>query len=265
MPDLERPDQIFAILVNQLLPVGLVGLIMAGLIAAIMSTISGALNSFTTIATIDFFIPAMRWWHGRQAPALASAHGEPPRGKVLDYESKTSRHVPTSEQPVSDAAAVFFGRITGIVALLVGVMATQLFALSDRPMFLNLLSGYGYFTPGITTMFLLGILWKRTTHVAALTVAVLTIPLSLTIEYMFPGLPFHNRTGIAFWTCMLVCVVVSLLTKPKRPEELEGLIWNRQSWRLPVDERRKRSLWQRPGFWWALVTAATLFFYVRYA
>jgi SSS family solute:Na+ symporter len=114
-------------------------------------------------------------------------------------------------------------------------------------------------------MFLLGILWKRTTHAAALTVAVLTIPLSLALERLYPGLPFHNRTGIVFWTCMLVCVVVSLLTKPKPVAELDGLIWNAQSLRLPHDERHARPAWQRPGFWWSIVTALTLFFYIRYA
>ena len=233
-PDLEKPDQIFSVLVKELLPVGLVGLIMAGLIAAVMSTISGALNSFSTIATIDFLLPAVRWWK-------------------------------KNPEAVSDAAAVSFGRLAGVAAMIVGMSATQLFAQSERPMFLNLISGYGYFTPGITTMFLLGILWKRTTHAAALTVAFLTVPLSLVLEWLYPGLPFHNRTGIVFWTCMAVCVVVSLLTRAKPVAQLQGLIWTRDSLRLPPEERHKYRGLRRPVVWWAIVTAVVLFFYIRYA
>ena len=46
----------------------------------------------------------------------------------------------------------------------------------------QLLDAYGYFTPGITTMFLVGVFWKRATHAAALTAALLSIPLALAIE-----------------------------------------------------------------------------------
>ena len=44
-PDLGNPDQVFPTLVTDLLPVGIVGIVMAGLIAAIMSTIDSTLNS----------------------------------------------------------------------------------------------------------------------------------------------------------------------------------------------------------------------------
>src|SRR5690606_26642008 len=103
-----------------------------------------------------------------------------------------------------------------------------------------LMNAYGYFTPGIATMFLLGILWKRTSHEGAVAAGLLTIPLSLIIEYAVPGMPFFNRTGIVFWSCMLVCVGVSLLTKPKPAAELEGLLWNRKSLSLPAEENAQQ-------------------------
>ena len=270
-PGLESPDKVFPTLVQNLLPAGLVGLVMAGLVAAVMGTISGALNSFTTIATIDFFLPAMRWWRGsptmnrwgpgRSAGVDVAGGGAAGSGAAEDAQ----RQRIADADGASDAAAVRFGRVSGIVAIVFGMYwATRLWEQSDRPIFLYLLSGYGYFTPGITTMFLLGILWKRTTHAGALTVSLLTIPFSLLLERWYPGIPFQNRTGIAFWTCMAVCIVVSLLTTPKRPEELKGLIWTRESLRLPPGER-PRAVWRRPVTWWALVTAATLYFYIRYA
>src|SRR5262249_55984077 len=56
-PHLERPDMAFPTLVQNLLPHGLIGLVMAGLIAAVMSHLSGAVNSCTTILTVDFYVP----------------------------------------------------------------------------------------------------------------------------------------------------------------------------------------------------------------
>jgi len=136
-----------------------------------------------------------------------------------------------------------------------------------------LLNAYGYVTPGIATMFLLGILWRRTTHAGALTAGLMTIPLSVAIEKIAPTLPawigqyitpFWNRTGIVFWVCMLTCVVVSLVTKGKRPEELAGLIWNADSLRLPEQMRERMRGLRRPVIWWAAITAVVLYMYVRY-
>ena len=213
---------VFPTLVDQLLPAGLVGLVMAGLIAAIMSHLSGAVNSCTTIATVDFYLP---------------------------YVNKNA----------TDRQAVRFGRMTGIVIFTISMTcAIMMLGKQDTPVFLYLLKVYGIFTPGIATMFLLGILWKRTTQWGALAAGLLTIPLTLLLDWLTGGLkipylhpphlptvivtylsPFMNRTGVAFWICILVCVLVSLLTKPRPEAELKGLIWNKESLRLPVEMRTR--------------------------
>ncbi|KAA0994227.1 sodium/solute symporter [Dyadobacter sp. UC 10] len=228
-PNLEKPDLLFPTLVQNLLPSGLVGLVMAGLIAAVMSHLSGAINSCTTILTMDIYLP---------------------------YFSKQA----------SEKQAVKFGRISGAIIIMIGILCTGLFlAHSDKPVFLYLLNAYGLFTPGIAAMFLLGILWKRTTHAGALTAGIMTIPLSLIIEFVFPQMPFLNRTGIVFWTCMAACILVSLVTTPKPEAELEGLIWNRASLTLPKADREQQRGIRNPFYWWALITAIVLFFYIKYA
>jgi SSS family solute:Na+ symporter len=78
-------------------------------------------------------------------------------------------------------------------------------------------------------------------------------------------MPFFNRTGIVFWTCIAACATVSLLTKPKPQEQLKGLIWNKESLSLPADQREKQKGLRSPFLWWAIITAIVLFFYVRYA
>lgn len=229
LPNLAKPDLLFPTLVEKLLPAGLVGLVMAGLIAAVMSHLSGAINSCTTILTMDVYLP---------------------------YFNKSA----------NEEKAVRFGRLSGIVIILLGIGCTALLiSHSDKPVFLYLLNAYGLFTPGIATMFLLGILWKRTTHAGALSAGLLTIPLSLLMEFLFPNMPFFNRTGIVFWICMAVCVGVSLITVPKPGSELEGLIWNRESLRLLPQERSQQKGLRNPFIWWAIVTLFVLYFYIRYA
>lgn len=228
-PDLEKPDMVFPALVGNLLPSGLIGLVMAGLIASVMSHLSGAINSSTTILTMDVYLPYFR-------------------------------------KKASEKEAVRFGRIAGVIIIISGIVCSSLLlAKSDKPIFLYLLNAYGFFTPGIATMFLLGVFWKRTTHAGALAAGILTVPLSLAVEYVFPDMPFMNRTGIVFWSCILVCVLVSLVTKPKPDEELKGLIWSKDSLSLPPEQREQQRGVRNPFIWWAIVTAMVLYFYIRYA
>lgn len=227
-PNIERPDLIFPTLVQNLLPTGLVGLVMAGLIAAVMSHISGAINSCATIATVDLYLPYLRPQAGERE-------------------------------------AVHFGRFAGIVSVLLGMTwANLMVANSQRPIFIYLMDAYGYFAPGIATMFLLGIFWRRTTSSAAVMAGLLSIPLSLALQFAWPGISFANRTGIVFWVCMAVCAIVSLLTTPKADSELVGLIWNKESLRLPVEQRAMSRGLRSPTFWWGIIMAVVLFFYVRF-
>ncbi|SUJ25740.1 Na(+)/glucose symporter [Sphingobacterium spiritivorum] len=228
LPHLDKPDLLFATLVEKLLPTGLIGLVMAGLISAIMSHISGAINSCTTIMTVDIY---------------------------LEYFNKNA----------TDKQAVTFGRRSGVAIILVGILSSiLLISYSDKPVFLYLMNLYGLFTPGIATMFLMGIFWKRTTSSGALTAGLLTIPLSLILEFLLPEMPFFNRTGIVFWTCMIACVLVSLLTKPVPEEALKGLIWNKDSLQLPESERLRNKGIRNPFYWWLLITVIVLYFYIRY-
>ncbi len=54
LPDIETADRVFPIMITQLLPAGLTGLVLAGLIAAIMSSVDSTLNSSSTLLVADF-------------------------------------------------------------------------------------------------------------------------------------------------------------------------------------------------------------------
>lgn len=57
-PGLENSDMVFPTMVIKTLPVGLIGLVLAGLVSAIMSSISSTLNSASTLVVVDFIKPA---------------------------------------------------------------------------------------------------------------------------------------------------------------------------------------------------------------
>lgn len=227
-PQLSKPDLAFPTLVENLLPTGLVGLVLAGLIAAIMSHVSGAINSCATIASMDFYLP---------------------------YINRNA-----TEQQV-----VRIGKTAGVCVVVLGIFwAWVLISHSNRPVFIYLMNAYGYFAAGIAAMFLLGIFWRRATHAGALAAGALTIPLSAALDVWWP-MPFANRTGLVFWACIGLGILVSLVTKPKPDSELTGLIWN---WSGLVDRAGRKAhpspLWN-PALWWVVVTAVVLAMYLRYA
>jgi SSS family solute:Na+ symporter len=57
LPDLQRADEVFPRLLAEYAPAGVVGLVLAGLLAAIMSSVDSALNSASTLLTLDFIQP----------------------------------------------------------------------------------------------------------------------------------------------------------------------------------------------------------------
>lgn len=57
LPDLARADEVFPRLLAEYAPAGVVGLVLAGLLAAIMSSVDSALNSASTLITVDFIQP----------------------------------------------------------------------------------------------------------------------------------------------------------------------------------------------------------------
>jgi SSS family solute:Na+ symporter len=233
-----------------------------------MGHISGVINSCTTIATIDFYLPLMKSRARRRAPAAVAVSAGQYRTSdrelpVLEYAS------PQLEQPAegaTDAQAVAFGRLIGVLVIVFSILWSKvLLSRSNEPIFLYLLNRYGYFTPGIAVMFLAGILWKGATHAGALTAGVLTVPLSIWLERQWPHLPFQNRTGIVFWVCIAACILVSLVTPRKSDEELTGLVWTPASMKLPPEERARERGVRNPVIWWAAITAVTVFFYVWFA
>ncbi len=129
LPALENGDAVFPTLVTTLLPAGLVGLVMAGLLAAIMSSIDSTLNSASALLTMDFLRPAQRGW--------------------------------------SPSRVAWVGRGFIIVFMLLAVMISPLID-NFSGLFHYLQSALAYLVPPVAVIFILGLFWRRATASAAL-------------------------------------------------------------------------------------------------
>ncbi len=127
--DLDRPDTVFPRLIAEYAPPGLAGLMLAGLLAAIMSSVDSALNSASTLVICDFVQP---------------------------------RH------PNLDAKALArLGRITTLGMMVVAALWAP--AIDSFPgLFAYLQQAFAYVTPPLVAIFALGMLSTRLSATAAL-------------------------------------------------------------------------------------------------
>ncbi len=197
-----KPDHSYPTLMN-LLPDGLKGLAFAALTAAIVASLAGKANSISTIFSLDIY------------------------KKFFDKNASEKKLVKT-------------GRITVIVAMILASLVAP--ALKNLDQAYQFIQEYvGFISPGVLSIFLLGFFWKRTTSTAALTSAILTIPLSTVLKFLpswtngaFPDFPFMDRMTLVFIILMLLMIVMSLADK-KSKDNPKALVIDAKMFRtLPV-------------------------------
>ncbi|MNX58926.1 Sodium/glucose cotransporter [compost metagenome] len=177
-----KPDHAYPTLMN-LLPPGLKGIAFAALTAAIVASLAGKANSISTIFSLDIY------------------------KKYFNKEA-------------SDRKMVLVGRWAVAISMTIAAIVTpSLKSLDQAYQFIQ--EYVGFISPGVLAIFLLGFYWKRTTTTAAMTGALLTIPLSTVLKFLpvwtngaFPDYPFLDRMAIDFVVIVLVMIVISLM-KPK--------------------------------------------------
>jgi SSS family solute:Na+ symporter len=195
----EDNDSTLMILMQELLKPGFLGLFAAGLLAALMSTVAAALNSTATLASSDVL-------------------------KRLKPET-------------SEKTLVWFGRAASIVVVLLamgwstmGEKFGSIFeAINKIPMM---------FAPAITTIFLMGVFWKRGTKEAAIGtllfnmaigVAYLLVDIPIVTETQLitqgMGIPFMLVGGMFFGLCLVTYVGISLATPAPSEANLKNLVW----------------------------------------
>lgn len=227
-PDLTRPDQAYLMLVKELIPTGLKGLLLAGMAAALMGHVATVLNSAATIVTIDL------------------------------YKRLTKREV-------SDAQQVRFGRWSGVAVLVASIWIAITFTNNpDRPLFEKIQTVFFYIAPPFAVVFTLGILWKRANATAAVVTIVsgFILTWALTQFELLGRYNTYNHRALAAWMfCMSVMAVVSLCTAPPPKEKTEGIIWNKSYLSLPPDEQKEYRGYKDWRIWWGLFVGIVLAIY----
>ncbi len=195
---LTTPDQALPTLVGALLPVGLRGLVVAGLLAALMSSLSSVFNSTSTLITIDVY-------------------------KKLKPNT-------------SERRLVLVGQVSTALLVGLGLLWIPLMKLVSGQLYQYLQSVQAYISPPIAAVFLIGILWRRVNATGAMASLITGFVLgmgrlvaelnkqSLTGALRtFADINFLHFAVLLFVVCSVVLIVASLLSPPPPAEKIAGL------------------------------------------
>ena len=184
LPSLAQADKAYPWLM-QFLPTGLKGVAVAALAAAIVSSLASMLNSTATIFTMDIY------------KQLINKNAN---------ESKT----------------VNVGRLSAFIALIIATIMAPLLGGIDQA-FQFIQEYTGIVSPGILSVFVLGLFWKKTSNKGAVYGALASIPIALffkvgpkgwlansPVEEFFPTLPFLDQMGLTAILSMIVIAIVSI-------------------------------------------------------
>jgi SSS family solute:Na+ symporter len=212
----------YAFMVTHLLPVGLKGLVAAALLAALMSTVSGALNSIATLFCWDLY--------RRFRPA-------------------------TPERQL-----VTLGRWVTALAMIAGILWTP-FIRRYQSIFQGINTVICYIAPPITTVFLFGVFWPRASGVAAQWTLYLGSALGFVVflldwfkDHTGWNIPFMLAAFYLFVVCSAILVVLSWIRPHKHTAESRRLVWNHPFESLRFEGRPGWGNYRR----WALILFVTM-------
>jgi len=212
----EQSQSAFPLLVATILPIGIRGIVVAGLLAALMSSLAGVFNASSTLFTMDFY--------ARLKPQASQRH------------------------------LVWVGRIATTVMVLIGLLWIPVIS-GGRGLYDYLQTVQGYLAPPIFVVFFFGVFNKRLNHKGCLAALVtgfvlglgrlaIDTPVSLIENFTYKqgsflwvvnNIFFQYYSLLIFIVCAVVMVVVSRMTGGSK-KDLSGLTYGTLS-----DEHRKES------------------------
>ncbi len=219
IPAPESSADVYSLLVNQILPAGLKGVVAAALLAALMSTVSGALNSIATLFTLDIY----KHWRPR----------------------------------ATEKRLILVGRLVTFVGMVVAILWSPMIS-HFRSLFQGINAVICYIAPPITAVFLWGVLWKKASAAAARITLMAGSALGFIVFLLewFKDrtgwtVPSMMATFYLFVVCSGILVVVSLIKPHVHTEESAKLVWAR-----PIDALK--GAWG-PGLFDYRLVSLTLF------
>lgn len=167
-------DKAYPWLIASYIPMGLKGLVVAALAAAIVSSLASMINSTSTIFTMDIY-----------KPYLAKKDG-----KDIDVK---------------------IGRLSGAIALVIAIFVAPLLGNIDQA-FQYIQEYTGLVSPGVLAVFLLGLFYKKTNNKGAIIGILVSIPIALLLKSSSLELPWMDQMFYTCLITIAVIVMVSLST-----------------------------------------------------
>ncbi|MEM6804121.1 MAG: sodium:solute symporter [Bacteroidota bacterium] len=190
-PDLGNQDAVFPTIVVEVLPAGLVGLVLAGLISAIMSSVDSTLNSASTLIVVDFIKPAKEKSSGGMSP------------------EETAK----------------YGRISTIILMVVAALWAPMIE-NFEGLWAYLQQMFAIVVPPIAAIFLLGVFYKRGNAAGAfwtlLIGTVLGTVVFLLCQFDMWPIHFTINVGIMLAVSCLIFIGVSNQTAEPPLEKIEN-------------------------------------------
>ncbi len=191
---IENSADTYSLLINKLLPVGLRGLVAAALLAALMSTVSAALNSIATLFSLDLY----KRWRPR----------------------------------ASEKRLILVGRVVAFVAMIAAILWSPLIS-HFQSIFQGIVALICYIAPPITVVFVWGVFWRKASGIAAYTTLTVGSILGLAVFFLdwFKdktgwSIPSMMATFYLFLICSALLVVISTLKPHRHTLESEKLVWS---------------------------------------
>ncbi|MHC4646766.1 MAG: sodium:solute symporter [Planctomycetota bacterium] len=220
----------FPMLVMTVLPAGVRGIVVAGLLAALMSSLSGVFNASSTLFTMDFY---------------------------SKFRPKATQH-----------QLVWVGRVATSVMVLIGLLWIPVIR-GGKGLYDYLQGVQAYLAPPIFVVFFLGVFMKRLNGkgcLAALIIGFLLGLFRLAVDTPVKLVGLHYQDGSFFWivnniffqyysllifvVCVVVMIVVSYLTEAPSYEKISGLTYGTTT---VEDRERSRSSWARSDVIFSIV------------
>jgi SSS family solute:Na+ symporter len=183
-PDLiKTPDQAYPVMIRQLVPAGLLGIMLAALFGAVLSTFESLLNSAATIFSLDIY---QRHWR--------------PRAEAAEL--------------------VRVGRWATLVLFLAGCLWAPLVGRMGS-VFQYIQMFWGFISPGIVAAFVVGMISPRTPPLAAKGAMILGIPVYGLLLWSLPGVAFLHHMAITFFVVAAYMGIVTVVFPVKEGIALE--------------------------------------------
>lgn len=225
-------DRSWAYLVQQLLPSGVVGIVLAGLASSVLGTLAAVMNSASTIFTYDIYKPIIN-------------------------------------KNATDPQLFKTGRISAAIVMVIGIITAILYQNLGGSIFIRIQTAFSYLAAPIAAIFIVGILWKRATAAAATWALVLGfISLPFVVLYLFPktGLApydsFPHHTFVVFALSILITIVFSFFTTPKPAAQLKDVTWDKSALKVPEAEKPLNRGYRDFRLWWTLMMFVIISMYV---